>query len=94
MRDQRHPQRQPRQQRLAMLAFDRYLPAPILIPVGIIAAAVAVVSTLLVVTRTNLVHALLYLVISLFAVAVIFFVFLWPLVQLTYVLERRLARDE
>ena len=28
------------------------------------------------------------------AVAVIFFVFLWPLVQLTYVLERRLARDE
>ena len=27
-------------------------------------------------------------------VAVIFFVFLWPLVQLTYVLERRLARDE
>ena len=28
------------------------------------------------------------------AVAVIFFVFLWPLVQFTYVLERRLARDE
>lgn len=28
------------------------------------------------------------------AVAVIFFVFLWPLVQLTYVLERRLARNE
>jgi polar amino acid transport system permease protein len=28
------------------------------------------------------------------AVAVIFFVFLWPLVQLTYLLERRLARDE
>jgi polar amino acid transport system permease protein len=27
-------------------------------------------------------------------VAVIFFVFLWPLVQLTYVLERRLARSE
>ena len=38
-----------------------------------IAAAVAVVATLLVVTRTNLVHALLYLVVSLFAVAVIFF---------------------
>ena len=28
------------------------------------------------------------------AVAVIFFVFVWPLVQFTYVLERRLARDE
>jgi polar amino acid transport system permease protein len=28
------------------------------------------------------------------AVAVIFFVFLWPLVQMTYVLERRLKRDE
>ncbi|WP_421996517.1 amino acid ABC transporter permease [Reyranella sp.] len=28
------------------------------------------------------------------AVAVIFFVFLWPLVQATYWLERRLARDE
>lgn len=38
-----------------------------------IAAAVAVAATLLVVTRSNLVHALLYLVVSLFAVAVIFF---------------------
>jgi NADH-quinone oxidoreductase subunit J len=38
-----------------------------------IAAAVAVIATLLVVTRRNLVHALLYLVISLFAVAVVFF---------------------
>ena len=28
------------------------------------------------------------------AVAVIFFVILWPMVQLTYVLERRLRRDE
>jgi polar amino acid transport system permease protein len=28
------------------------------------------------------------------AVAVIFFVFLWPLVQVSYVLERRLKRDE
>ncbi len=28
------------------------------------------------------------------AVAVIFFVMLWPMVQLTYVLERRLRRDE
>jgi NADH-quinone oxidoreductase subunit J len=38
-----------------------------------IAAAVAVVSTALVITRSNLVHALLYLVVSLFAVAVVFF---------------------
>jgi NADH-quinone oxidoreductase subunit J len=38
-----------------------------------IAAAVAVIATALVVTRSQLVHALLYLVISLFAVAVVFF---------------------
>jgi NADH-quinone oxidoreductase subunit J len=38
-----------------------------------IAAVVAVLSTLMVVTRRNLVHALLYLVISLFAVAVVFY---------------------
>ena len=38
-----------------------------------IAAVVAVAATLLVVTRTNLVHALLYLVVSLFAVAVVFY---------------------
>lgn len=38
-----------------------------------IAAAVAVIATVLVVTRRNLVHALLYLVISLFAVAVVFY---------------------
>jgi len=38
-----------------------------------IAAAVAVLATLLVVTRRNLVHALLYLVVSLFAVAVVFY---------------------
>jgi NADH-quinone oxidoreductase subunit J len=38
-----------------------------------IAAVVAVVSTVLVVTRSDLVHALLYLVVSLFAVAVVFF---------------------
>jgi NADH-quinone oxidoreductase subunit J len=37
-----------------------------------IAAAVAIVATLLVITRTNTMHALLYLVVSLFAVAVIF----------------------
>ena len=38
-----------------------------------IAAVVAVLSTLMVVTRHNLVHALLYLVVSLFAVAVVFY---------------------
>jgi len=38
-----------------------------------IAAVVAVLSTLMVVTRSNLVHALLYLVVSLFAVAVVFY---------------------
>ena len=38
-----------------------------------IAAVVAVISTVLVITRSNLVHALLYLVVSLFAVAVVFF---------------------
>ncbi len=38
-----------------------------------IAAVVAVLSTLMVVTRNNLVHALLYLVVSLFAVAVVFY---------------------
>jgi NADH-quinone oxidoreductase subunit J len=38
-----------------------------------IAAAVAVIATVFVVTRANLVHALLYLVVSLFAVAVVFY---------------------
>jgi NADH-quinone oxidoreductase subunit J len=38
-----------------------------------IAAVVAVIATALVITRTNLVHALLYLVISLLAVAVLFY---------------------
>ena len=37
-----------------------------------LAGAVALVSTLLVVTRTNAVHALLYFIVSLFAVAVVF----------------------
>lgn len=39
-----------------------------------IACAVAVFSTIMVITRLNAIHALLYLVISLLAVAVIFFV--------------------
>jgi NADH-quinone oxidoreductase subunit J len=39
-----------------------------------IAAVVAVISTLMVITRTNVVHALLYLVVSLLSTAIIFFV--------------------
>ena len=39
-----------------------------------IAAAVAVISTFMVITRRNPVHALLYLVVSLLSVAVIFFI--------------------
>jgi NADH-quinone oxidoreductase subunit J len=38
------------------------------------AAAVAIVSTVLMLTRLNLVHALLYLIVSLLGVAVVFFV--------------------
>ncbi len=38
-----------------------------------IAAAVAVISTILVITRLNVVHALLYLIVSLLSVAVVFF---------------------
>jgi NADH-quinone oxidoreductase subunit J len=39
-----------------------------------IASAVAVISTMMVVTRYNMIHALLYLVVSFLAVAVVFFV--------------------
>jgi NADH-quinone oxidoreductase subunit J len=39
-----------------------------------ISALVAVVSTIMVITRSNAVHALLYLLVSFFAVAVMFFV--------------------
>lgn len=39
-----------------------------------IAAVIAIVSTVMVITRTNAVHALLYLIVSLLSVAVIFFV--------------------
>lgn len=38
-----------------------------------IAAAIAVLSTLMVITRLNLIHALLYFVVSLLSVAVVFF---------------------
>lgn len=39
-----------------------------------VSAAVAVVSTFMVITRTSAVHALLYLIVSLLSVAVIFFI--------------------
>ena len=39
-----------------------------------ISAVVAVVSTIMAVTRMNVVHALLYLIVSFFAVAIVFFV--------------------
>lgn len=45
-----------------------------------ISAVIAVLSTLLVITRTNTVHALLYLIVSLLAVAMIFFVLGAPFV--------------
>jgi len=45
-----------------------------------ISALVAVISTLLVITRSNTVHALLYLIVSLLAVAMIFFVLGAPFV--------------
>ncbi len=45
-----------------------------------IAGGVAVISTLLMLTRLNLVHALLYLIVSLLAVSVVFFVLGAPFV--------------
>ncbi|MDA8082265.1 MAG: NADH-quinone oxidoreductase subunit J [Nitrospiraceae bacterium] len=39
----------------------------------VIASVVAVVSTLMVITRTNVVHALLYLIVSLLSVSLVFF---------------------
>lgn len=39
-----------------------------------IASAIAIISTIMVITRTNAVHALLYLILSLLSVAVVFFV--------------------
>jgi len=44
------------------------------------ASAVAVVSTLMVITRTHAVHALLYLVVSFLAIAVIFFILGGPFI--------------
>lgn len=45
-----------------------------------IASAIAVLSTLMVITRYNMIHALLYLVVSFLAVAVIFFLLGAPFV--------------
>jgi NADH-quinone oxidoreductase subunit J len=45
-----------------------------------ISAIIAVIATFLVITRTNAVHALLYLIVSLLAVAMIFFVLGAPFV--------------
>ena len=45
-----------------------------------ISATVAVISTLMVVTRLNAVHALLYFIVSLFSVAIIFFILGAPFV--------------
>jgi NADH-quinone oxidoreductase subunit J len=45
-----------------------------------VAAAIAVLSTVLVITRLNAVHALLYLVVSLLAVAIVFYVLGAPFV--------------
>src|SRR5512139_3697988 len=45
-----------------------------------LSAAVAVLATVLVITRTNAVHALLYLIVSLLAIALIFFILGAPFV--------------
>jgi len=45
-----------------------------------LSAAVAIICTIMVVTRLNVVHALLYLILSLFSVALIFFVLGAPFV--------------
>ena len=39
-----------------------------------IAAAIAILSTIMVITRYNMIHALLYLVVSFLAVAIVFYV--------------------
>ena len=44
-----------------------------MIPLFYLSAAVAVIATLLAITKLNAVHALLYLIVSLMAVAVVFF---------------------
>jgi NADH-quinone oxidoreductase subunit J len=39
-----------------------------------ISATIALISTLMVITRLNAIHALLYFIVSLFSVAIIFFI--------------------
>jgi len=51
-----------------------------------IASAVAVISTVLVITRHNLVHALLYLVVSFLAVAMVFYVLGAPFIAVLEVI--------
>ena len=51
-----------------------------------IAAAVAVIATVLVITRTNAVHALLYLIVSLLSVALVFFALGAPFVAVLEVI--------
>jgi NADH-quinone oxidoreductase subunit J len=51
-----------------------------------IAAAVAVIATVLVITRTNAVHALLYLIVSLLSVALIFYTLGAPFVAVLEVI--------
>jgi NADH-quinone oxidoreductase subunit J len=51
-----------------------------------IAAAVAVIATVLVITRTNAVHALLYLIVSLLSVALVFYTLGAPFVAVLEVI--------
>jgi NADH-quinone oxidoreductase subunit J len=51
-----------------------------------IAAAIAVISTVLVITRTNAVHALLYLIVSLLSVALVFYTLGAPFVAVLEVI--------
>ena len=51
-----------------------------------IAAAVAVIATVLVITRTNAVHALLYLIVSLLSVALVFYALGAPFVAVLEVI--------
>ncbi|HIE69002.1 MAG TPA: NADH-quinone oxidoreductase subunit J [Planctomycetes bacterium] len=53
-----------------------------MLPVFWIAAIVAIVSTVMVITRANAIHALLYLIVSLLAVAVMFMVLGAPFVAM------------
>src|SRR5580658_2728260 len=62
------------------LMFTLCCPKESMEPVFYIAGAVAVISTALMLTRLNVVHALLYLIVSFLAIAVVFFVLGAPFV--------------